>query len=103
MPRKKKTPFQPYTVYDDDGEKYLVDEPLIPPPQHHKTEKAKRVTLKIVNEITSNPSKWDLTSGYKFADSAQNAGFHRPNIHDDDTSALRRRYKRVLGILDLFK
>ena len=41
MPRKKKTPFQPYTVYDDDGEEYLVDEPLIPPPQHHKTEKAK--------------------------------------------------------------
>ncbi|MCX7102763.1 MAG: hypothetical protein NTX38_15095 [Methylobacter sp.] len=105
MPRKKvpKPPlFSPYTIHDEEGNEYLADEPLIPPPKHHKTEKANRLNLAIWKDITKNSDKWDLRSGYKFNASAVAAGFRRANVETDDR-AHRRRFKAVKGLLSLFR
>lgn len=105
MPRKKLVkppPFTPKIVHDDEGNEYLIDEPLIPPPGHHKTEKAKRGKMAIVRDILKHPNDWNLESGYEFAKSAIKQGFRRANIIQDD-SALRRGYKQVLGMLSCFK
>lgn len=102
MKTPKKPPFKPYKIYDDEGNEYLVDQPLIPPPKHHKQEKEKRARLAISRNILNNPERWDLGSGYKFARSAITAGFCRANI-EPDTSTLRRYYKKVLGMLSCFK
>ncbi len=104
MPRKKapKPPlFSPYTIHDEEGNEFLVDEPLIQPPKHHKTEKANRLNLAIWKDITKNSDKWDLRSGYKFNTSAVAAGFRRANVVTDDR-AHRRRFKAVKGLLSLF-
>ena len=104
MPRKKppkQPPFEPYTVYDDEGNEYLIDEPLIPQPEHHKQVKAKRTKLSICNDIQKNPDKWDLSTASKFARSAEFTEFKSPN--GDDDSALRKGYKKILGMLSVFK
>jgi len=103
MPRKKtpkQPPFEPYTVYDDEGNEYLIDEPLIPQPEHHKQVKAKRTKLAICNAIQKNPDKWNLKTASKFARSAEGTGLEC--ISGDD-SALRKGYKKVLGMLSAFK
>ena len=103
MPRKKtpkQPPFEPYTVYDDDGEEYLLDQPLIPPPKHHKQEKEKRAKLAILRDILKSPSKWNLKTASTFARSAEETEFQSES---GDNSALRKGYKKLLGILSVFK
>ena len=103
MPRKKvpKPPlFSPYTIQDDEGNEYLVDQPLIPPPKHHKQEKEKRAKLAIVRDVLKSHSKWNLKTASKFARSAEGTGLEC--ISGDD-SALRKGYKKVLGMLSVFK
>jgi hypothetical protein len=103
MPRMKKPkqpPFEPYTVCDDDGEEYLIDEPLFPSPKHHKKAKAIRSRMDICNNILDNPDKWDLSTASKFARSADLTEFQSES---GDNSALRKGYKKLLGMLSVFK
>ena len=103
MPRKKilkPLPFIPQIVHDDEGNEYLIDEPLIPPPGHHKTEKAKRAKMAIVRDILKHPNDWDLSTASNLAQSAEHTEFQSKS---GDDSALRKGYQKILGMLSVFK
>jgi hypothetical protein len=102
MPRKKTIkppPFEPYTVFDDEGNEHLIETPIIGARKHHKELKATRAKIAICDDINKHPSKWDLTTPSKFAKCAGKTLFS--SEHGDD-SALRKGYKRVKSLLALF-
>ena len=98
MPRKKTIPFEPYWVTDDEGNDHYIDMPFDGVRRHHKQRKATQEQIAICNHISKNPKAWDLSTQAKFVRSAELRGF-QPN---GDNSALKRCYKRVLDLLNLF-
>jgi hypothetical protein len=99
MPRKKKMPFEPYWVTDDEGNDHYIDMPFDKMIyRHHKQRKATHAQILICNDISKNPKDWNLSTQAKFVRSAELRGF-QPN---GDDSTLKRCYKRVLDLLNLF-
>jgi hypothetical protein len=99
MPRKKKIPFEPYWVTDDEGKDHYIDMPFDKMLHRHPKQRiATQSQIVICGDIHKNPDRWDLSTQAKFVRSAELRGF-QPN---GDDSALKRCYKRVIDLLNLF-